>query len=152
MRKKEKEIEDLETIEEIIRRSPVCRLGMCDGDSPYVVPVNFGYRERKIFIHSALEGRKIDVLRRNSRVCAVFETDCEVLPARDACDWSVRYRCVIAFGTAVLVSDPLQKRAGLDVLMAHYARGRFDYPDEKLERTAMIRVDVEEMTGKQSGW
>lgn len=152
MRKKEKEITDPKTIEAIVRRAVVCRLAMCDGDRPYVVPVNFGYRDRTLYVHSAPEGRKIDVLRRNPRVCAVFETDREMLPAREACDWSVRYRSVIAFGTATLVSDPEEKRAGLDALMAHYARGRFDYPVEKLERTAVIRVDVEEMTGKQSGW
>lgn len=152
MRKKEKEITDPNQIEAVVRRASVCHLGMCDGDRPYVVPVNYGYRDRTLFVHSAPEGRKIEVLRRNPRVCAVFEVDCEILPARDACDWGVRYRSVIAFGNASLVSDPNEKREGLDVLMAHYARGRFHYPDDRLERTAVIRVDVEGWTGKQSGW
>ena len=87
---------------------------------PYVVPVCFGYEGDILYFHSAPRGRKLDILRRNSAVCFEFDVDCEVVPAKSACGWSMRFRSVVGFGDASLVEDPEEKRKALDVIMGQY--------------------------------
>ena len=45
MRRKDKEILDKKEIESIIKKAGVCRLGLSDNNIPYIVPLNFGYRD-----------------------------------------------------------------------------------------------------------
>jgi nitroimidazol reductase NimA-like FMN-containing flavoprotein (pyridoxamine 5'-phosphate oxidase superfamily) len=152
MRKKDKEITDTKLIEAVIQRCQVCRIGLSDNGIPYVVPVCFGYRDRTVFIHCATEGRKIDIINRNDRVCVEFDSDYELVKGDHACAWGMRYRSVIAWGRASLIEDLREKREALDTIMAHYAAGSFKYPKRKLAITAIIAVKIEEMTGKQSGY
>lgn len=152
MRRKEKEITDRSVMEEIIGQAQVCHLGLADGDQPYMVPMNFGYRDGTLYLHGALEGRKMEILRRNPKVCVAFDIHARVLPAENACKWGVRFQSVIAFGKAVILEDPVEKTRGLDVIMAHYSERSHTYPDKALAATAVIRIAVDTMTGKQSGF
>ncbi len=68
MRKKNQEIADPKIIEEILKESEICRLAMMDGDKPYILPFNYGYKDNCIYIHCAKEGKKIDLLRKNGEV------------------------------------------------------------------------------------
>jgi uncharacterized protein len=152
MRRKEREIPDQTEIEQVLLRFPVCRIGMYDGEWPYVVPVKFGYREWILYFHCAPEGRKVDILRRNPRGCFEADGDSEMIRGDMPCRWTFRYRSVIGVGIAHLVTDAGEKRMGLDVIMSHYAEGPFEYIDSALARTCVGRVDVESMTGKQGGY
>ena len=152
MRKIDKEITDSELIEAVIQRCQVCRLGLSDDGTPYVVPVCFGYRDRTVFIHCATEGRKIDIIKRNNVVCVEFDIDYELVPGKQACGWSMKYRSVIAGGTASFIENPLEKQRAFDIIMAHYSADSFEYTDKKLALTAIITVTIEHMTGKQSGY
>ena len=73
MRKVEREIRDQAEILAIMNEALVCRLGFSDEGTPYVVPMNFGLGENCLYLHCAREGRKLDILRKNDRVC--FEMD-----------------------------------------------------------------------------
>lgn len=150
MRRKEKEITDLQAIEAIIRRAQVCRLALTDGEHPYVIPLFFGYQKGALYFHSAIEGKKIELLRKNRNVCFEVDIDTEILKADEACAWGANYKSVIGFGKAVLLEDAAQKRKGLEIIMRHYASREFRFPDAKIEKTAVIRVEITEITGKQS--
>ena len=150
MRRHEMEIADPRAIEAILQQAMVCRVAMCDGDRPYVVPLTYGYADGCLFFHSAREGRKMDVLARNPKVC--FEADLveEWLPAEQPCAWSVRYRSVIGFGRATLVDEPQEKKRALDVIMRHYGGSSYEYTEKALASVAVVKVEVEHMTGKSS--
>ncbi len=150
MRRSEKEITDRAEIDGIIRQCKVCHLGLCDGNQPYVVPVSFGYDGQAVYIHSARMGRKVDVLRNNNRVCVEFEIVQDLITGPQACDWSVHFKSVMGFGTAVQVDDPAEKRVALALLMAQYTDGEFTFPADMLARTAIIKVALETLTGKKS--
>ena len=152
MRRAEREIKDRKAIEEIVRRATVCRLGLCDGHMPYVVPLSFGYEDNCLYFHSAAEGRKIEIIKDNPNVC--FEVDLaeEYVGADVPCDWAVKYRSVIGFGTAQLLEGVEEKRRALDVILAHYSDREYEYPPGALDKVVVIRVDVESMTGKQAGY
>jgi nitroimidazol reductase NimA-like FMN-containing flavoprotein (pyridoxamine 5'-phosphate oxidase superfamily) len=70
MRKKDKEIKDKELMESILKRAIICRMGLSENNVPYIVPLNFGYKNNFLYFHSAKEGRKIDMIRnRASGAC-----------------------------------------------------------------------------------
>ena len=90
MRRKDREIIEIQAIEEIIRRSLVCRLGLSDENGiPYIVPLCFGYHDRTVYFHTAQEGKKLDILQKNDRVCVEFDIDQEIVHGQNACDWGI---------------------------------------------------------------
>jgi nitroimidazol reductase NimA-like FMN-containing flavoprotein (pyridoxamine 5'-phosphate oxidase superfamily) len=152
MRRKDKEIQEPDEIVGIIEKAPVCRLGLCCNNVPYVVPVSFGYREGCLYLHCAKQGKKMDMIRANPRVCFEIDVDVEPIESDQPCDWGMKYASVIGFGTASVLEDPEEKKKGLDVIMEHYSpRPPQPYSNPVLEQTAVVRVQVEEMTGKRSG-
>jgi nitroimidazol reductase NimA-like FMN-containing flavoprotein (pyridoxamine 5'-phosphate oxidase superfamily) len=150
LRRKEKEIAAKSEIESIIRKSLVCRLGLADEGLPYIVPLCFGYKSNILYFHSAEEGRKIEILKRNNRVCFEFDIGSEVQPGKTACDWGMKFRSVIGFGRASFIADPEEKREALDVIMAQYADGTFEYSEKAFKKALVIKVEIESITGKGS--
>ena len=151
MRRNDKQINDIAVVHDILSRGMFCRLGLCEGDMPYVVPACFGYEDNALYFHCAKEGKKLDILRKNNNVCFEVEVDCKIVEADQACDWGMGYKSVIGFGKAVFVEDVELKRKGLDVIMRHYSGGSFEYSVDAVENTVVIKVEIESMTGKQSG-
>lgn len=152
MRKKDKEISDITTIENIIRRASVCRLALCEDGRPYVVPLCFGYEDGILYFHSAREGKKLDILRKNNNVCFEVDIDCELVKADEACKWSMKYKSVIGFGKAIIIDDVELKREALDIIVKNYTEDSFEYPVEAVKGAVIIKVEIESVTGKQSGY
>jgi uncharacterized protein len=152
MRKKEKEIREKTAVEDVIRRAQVCHLGLCDNQTPYVVPVCFGYADGSLYFHCAPEGRKLDLIRKNPLVCFQVEVDVALVRHEKACKWTVNYRSVIGTGRASRVTDSEEKRRALGLVMRHYNGDANDMSQEAMDRAAIVRIDIEEMSGKQNGY
>jgi uncharacterized protein len=151
MRRADREITDIKEIETIIQRAGICRIGLAVGNIPYVVPMNFGYQDRCLYLHSAPQGRKLEMLKANPTVCFEIEADVEIVPDPSACGWGTRYSCVIGQGQASFVGDAPGKIAALDVIMRHYdPHTTYQYPPETLARLAVIKIAIETMSGKRS--
>lgn len=152
MRRKEREITDRTALDEIVHKALICRLAMCDGDQPYVIPLNFGYDGNSLYIHCAREGKKLDILKKNNRVCFEVDADHELVKGESACDWGFKAKSVIALGKAVLIEDGEEKRRALGIIMEHYgARPPYSYREKGFQKALIIKVDVENMTGKKLG-
>ena len=139
-------------IKAIIKKATVCRLGIVYGDRPYIVPLCFGYQDNAIYFHGALKGQKIDLINKNPKVCFEFDIPSDATGEEEACKWSMEYQSVIGFGKAVLIEDPDEKRKALGVIMAQYSDQQFKFPDNMVKATAIIKVEIESMTGKQAGF
>lgn len=150
MRRSDRAITDPQELESVLREAAVCRMGLCDEGKPYVVPMNYGYRDGSVFLHSAAEGRKIDILRRNPNVCLEFEKDVELVPAEAACSFSMKYRSVIASGKAVFLEGTEEKSFGLNAIMLQYTGREFVFPPQALEKIVVLRVDLAECSGKHN--
>jgi nitroimidazol reductase NimA-like FMN-containing flavoprotein (pyridoxamine 5'-phosphate oxidase superfamily) len=148
MRQKDKEIKDRAAIDGIIRRCRVCHLAMCDEGQPYVVPLNFGYDGRFLYFHAALEGRKIDIIKRNNRVGFEFDILHDIVTAQRACDWGAKYESVIGSGAAEIVDDLDAKKQVLEWIMHQYGSDANDFSDEILKKTLILRVLILEISGK----
>ncbi|NJD04112.1 MAG: hypothetical protein FIA99_16290 [Ruminiclostridium sp.] len=73
MRRKYKEITDKQLINDILSKAEIIRLAMIDNGNPYLVAMNYAYIDGCLYMHSAKEGRKIDILSKNNKVA--FQTD-----------------------------------------------------------------------------
>lgn len=152
MRRKDKQIHDKLIINEILTKSHVCRIGFSVDNQPYIVPVNYGYADNNIFIHSAPEGKKIELIKRNNNICFEIELDSRVISNEIACNWTTKYRSIIGYGRVSVITDKSEKIKGLDLIMSKYgATGENKYQDKSLERIVILRIDIEDITAKQSG-
>ena len=152
MRRKEKEILDREEIESIIKKADVCRLGLSDNNIPYIVPLNFGYKENCLYFHTAKVGKKMDMIKTNNMVCFELDIDHEVVRAENPCDWNMKFQSVIGYGKAFVLTDAEEKRRALDVIIEHYSGQTDEYAEKLVDRLAVIKVEIESMTGKKSGY
>lgn len=154
MRKKDREIAHTDEIESIIGRSDVCRVAFANDNQPYIVTMNFGYRggvKKELYFHCANEGRKLEMIRRNNNVCFEMDTDHELHESESACDFGMKYSSVVGFGRIFIVTDEPGKKAGLNAIMKHYSgKDDFEFRDTSLHRTTILKLEIDEMTGKKA--
>jgi hypothetical protein len=151
VRRKDREITDRALIERIMEKASVCRIAVSENDRPYIIPMNFGYQDNCLYLHSAGEGKKIDIIKKNRNICFEMEAECEFVKAEKPCDWSMKYYSVVGFGKAFLADGYEQKRKGLDAIVKKYTGKPYsEYPEAVLEKLAVIRVEIDSITGKKS--
>lgn len=152
MRRSDRELRDPGQLLEIIDACKVFRLAMVAEGRPYLVPLNFGYAyeggQFEFYFHSALQGRKLDLLRQNPQVC--FELDCghALVPAGLPCGYSYRYASIIGEGTVELVEEPARKVLYLQRLLRHQTGRDFPLQEEQAASVAVGRILVHSLTGK----
>jgi uncharacterized protein len=152
MRRFDKEIKDPVVIEEILQRSQLCRIGLVDGDEAYIVPLNFGYSNSVLYFHSAPQGRKMDLIRKNPNVTFEITMTSEILSGEKPCQWTTRYRSVMGTGTMDIVNNKGSKVSGLNVIMKKYgAEGDLVYDEALLDRMVILKLRIDTMHAKQSG-
>lgn len=152
MRRKDKEVTDQSIIQEIIDQSQLCRIALFDDEYPYIVPFNYGYLDHTFYFHSATSGKKIDLIRKNNKVCFEIEYFSEVVTDEKACKWASKYRSIVGFGVLDFVVDPIEKKNGMDAIMKHYGRrDNLIYDEKVFDRVAILKLSVTELTAKQSG-
>ena len=148
MRRREKEITDIKSIEKIIFKAKVCRLALTQNNTPYIVPVCFGYNSKVIYFHSAKEGEKIDIMRKNNKVCFEFDIDSEIIESKYPCKWGMKYRSVIGLGKAIIIEDVKEKQKALSIIMQNYTDKTFTFPEGNLNSTFVVKIDIEHISGK----
>ena len=153
MRRKDREVTEQARINEIIQNCDCLRLALADEGAPYIVPVSFGYAEgeRTFYFHGAKEGRKMDLIRKNAM--AGFELDCKhaLKESEKACGYSYFFQSVVGTGKICILEDVEEKKKGLLAVMAHYTGQKdWEFPENMLEMTAVLRLNVEEMSAKEN--
>jgi len=151
MRRSEREITSREEIDAIIGGCQVCRLAFALGNEPYIVPLSFGYDGTKLYFHTAPEGRKIEFIRGNNRVCFEMERETRLHHHEElACRWTCSYESVIGYGSILEITDPAEKVYALNRIMLHYSGREWSFPDAALERTRIWALRIETVGGKRS--
>ena len=154
MRRQERELRNKETIEAILKRSPVGRMATINREGfPIIKPVNFLYWKGKIYIHSSMDGEKIDDIRRGTPICFELDEPISYVAARgSACTASYYYRSILIKGKALLMEGQDKKLGILELLMKKYQpEGGYErITDAILKKTAVIEISIEEITGKEN--
>lgn len=153
MRRKDREVTDFSEICRIIDECDIVRLGLSDGEFPYIVPVNFAYTVRdgqlEFYVHGAMAGRKFELMNRN-KVCS-FEMD---IPLEMDCvvekkDVTMRYKSVMGRATITFLEGEEKQNAIDNIIMARYEATRhFEYNISAVARTAVAKLSVIDITAK----
>jgi hypothetical protein len=153
MRRKDRQIKDIRDLESIISQSDVCRVAFADNNLPYIVTMNFGYSggdNPAFFFHCAGEGKKLEMIRKNNYVCFEMDTGHELYEGENGCDWGMKYSSIVGYGKISVIEEREAKIHGLDCIMSQYSqRKEFTYDERVLGNTTILRLDIEEMTGKR---
>ena len=152
MTKRELQITDLNEIKAILDKAKVLRLGLAVNNEPYVVPMNYGYtmedEKLTLYLHSAVRGKQLDMLRANPKV--FFELDCDLQPFDGVkpCQYGLSYSSLMGRGEAVLVEDVEEKMEAMTVLMKTQTGRDFSFNEQLVSIVAVVRIDVAEYTAK----
>jgi nitroimidazol reductase NimA-like FMN-containing flavoprotein (pyridoxamine 5'-phosphate oxidase superfamily) len=150
MRYKDLEI-DRKRIARILNDCTVLRLGLNDDPYPYIVPLNYVYDSGFIYFHSAMEGRKIELLKRNKHICFEVDKEIGIRKSVKPCDWGAQYESVFGTGMAELIMDNDEKRKILGKLMRKYSgSSQWTFSPEVVEKTALVRIIIDTISGKAS--
>ena len=152
MTKRERQVTDESRIEEILDTAKVLHLGLCVNNEPYVVPMNYGWTREAgklvIYLHSAVRGRKLDMLQANPKV--FFELDCDRVPFEGElpCQYGLAYSSLMGQGKARIIEDVEEKMAAMTALMKTQVQKDFTFNEKLVSIVAVVRIDVEEYTAK----
>jgi nitroimidazol reductase NimA-like FMN-containing flavoprotein (pyridoxamine 5'-phosphate oxidase superfamily) len=152
MRRKEREITERAEIDTILASTNVMHLALADGDVPFLVPVFYAYDGTFICFHSARVGTKIEILKRNPKVCFEVSIDHGVIESDQACDFEAKHRTVIGFGKAHFIEEEAEKVLILNRIVGRFTTKQFEYPPANLRGTAVIRIQIESLKGKKHGF
>ena len=121
-----------------------------DGGYPYAVPLSYVYADGTIIFHSAVQGHKVDAIRRDNRCSfCVIEQD-EIRPA----EFTTYFRSVIAFGRIQILEAADEKVQALSLLGRRYSpndeAGLQHEIDKSLDHVMLLRLDIEHISGKEA--
>ena len=152
MTKRERQITDPVLIRRILDRAKVLHLGLCANNEPYVVPMNYGYTEEDghpvIFLHSAVRGKKLDMIRENPNVFFTLECDLQPFEGNLPCQYGLAYSSVMGKGQARIIEDAEEKKRAMSILMKTQTGKDFSFEDRLVSVVAVIRIDVTAYTAK----
>ena len=155
MRRNDREITNTEELIGIIEKCKVCRLGLSCNNIPYVIPLNFGfsfqYNQLSLFFHSAVQGKKIDIIRDNNNGCFEIDCDSRLVIAEKPCAYGYLFKSVIGFGKIFILNSSAEKTEGLNLIMKHQT-GKdiiYNYSDDDLKNVCVYKLVVDSFTGKQ---
>lgn len=151
MRRKDKE-RDEQFAWKVLRDAKYGVLAVCDGNTPYCVPVNYVADEggRAVYLHCAAGGRKWEILQNEPPVCFTAVSYASMVSEQMTTDFD----SAVLHGRARVVRDEAEKRRVLQLLVerldpAAIAKGKF-CGTATVTRTAVVKLEVDELTGKQS--
>ena len=155
MRRTDRKVTAFTEIVEIMKECDVCRIGFAVGNEAYIVPLNFGLKlefgRLTLYFHCAAAGRKLELMRRNPRVCFEMDRAHRLITGSMACQYSMEYESVMGEGKLELIQQAEGKRRGLECIMEHYEKGqRFFFDNAQLERVEVLKLTVDSLSGKRA--
>lgn len=154
MRRKDREITDLNTIKKIIEKCKIMHLGLSKDNTPYVVPLNFGFDSQNnlIYFHCASQGMKLDFLESNSLACLQFCTEYNLSVPENpdqGCGYGFNYESVTAWGNGSLVYDTAEKIRALKLLMIQQTGKDFEFTEKEAQTVTIVRIKIDSFSGKK---
>ncbi len=147
MRKKEREVTDLNEIRDILENNDICRVAFKDNDGIYIVPLSYGYSldndNLVLYFHGAKEGRKTFAFENELEIG--FEIDEKnQLKGKDdiGCSYTYFYRSIIGTGKASIVKDFEDKKNALDIIMRNVTKkDNFRYNKAAIDNVLVMKLE-----------
>lgn len=154
MRRSDREISNKNEILEVMEKCDVCRLALNDTEQgyPYILPLNFGMKtdggQVVLYFHGANKGRKYELIAKDNRVTFEMDHGHQLVLDETSGNCTMNYESVIGRGRIEIVSGE-EKEDALRVLMQHYREENFPYNKAVVPQTTILKLTVEEMSGKR---
>lgn len=153
MRRKDREVTDINQIKDILESCPCCRLGFYDNGEIYIVPLNFGYilddRKAVLYFHSAKEGRKIDLISKSDIVGFEMDRGYKLIEGETACAYSASFQSIIGSGEITFVNNIAEKEEALKAIMYHNTKSRdWQFTSDMLNAVCIFKVTVTKLSCK----
>lgn len=153
MRRKDREVTQINDLLNIIDNCKVCRIGTRDKNGLYIIPMNFGYTyefdKLTLFFHSAKEGRKIDALLENSDVCFEMDYGHHLIEGETPCEYGYSFKSIIGNGSAKFINDIEEKKYALTMFMKHQIGQEPQFNNKMVESVCVFKIDVYSFSGKE---
>jgi nitroimidazol reductase NimA-like FMN-containing flavoprotein (pyridoxamine 5'-phosphate oxidase superfamily) len=150
MQRKDREITNREEIDQILNEALVFRVAFARDNEPYLVPLFYGYDGRRLYFHTARQGRKLEFLAANNRVCFEVEGPFEIVARDRACNWSAYFQSVIGCGRVTEMQSIEEKQYAINQIMRHYSGREWQLEASDFETTRVWCIDIESLSGKRS--
>jgi nitroimidazol reductase NimA-like FMN-containing flavoprotein (pyridoxamine 5'-phosphate oxidase superfamily) len=143
-----------EEFEKIIHEAQVCYVGLSENDSPYVVPMNYAWEEGAFYLHAAPEGYKLEILRKNPKVCLNINIGNELFHRHKevGCSWGMKYKSITVSGNASFIADYDDKYRIMQLFMLKFSGETYEFSEPSIRNVAIVKVAVAKMTGKVYGY
>ena len=153
MRRKDREVSDIKAITDILELCRTASIAMADEQTPYVVPLSYGYELKGdaliLYFHCAKEGRKTDILRRNNRVCFTVFCEGEPVQTEIPCNCGYYFSSIIGNGTAQFIEDPDEKRYALGKMFEHQTGKKAEFTRAQADSVCVFQIVSRDFTGKR---
>lgn len=153
MRRKDREVKNIDEIIEILQMCKTCHVAMVDDGKPYVVPLSYGYEVRgnklTLYLHSAKEGRKIDILKKNNKVCFEISIEGEPIYAETPCNSGYYYSSIIGNGEVIFIENSNEKCNALSNMFMQQAGKKVDFNEEQASSVCVYKIESTDFVGKR---
>jgi nitroimidazol reductase NimA-like FMN-containing flavoprotein (pyridoxamine 5'-phosphate oxidase superfamily) len=149
---------DDEWIRAFLKEAEVGHVATSLHDQPFLTPTTFWYDEEnhQIVFHSNVAGRIRSNIESNPKVSMEASELGKLLPSNVALEFSLQFRSVVIFGTARIISDPVEARKMLYGLISKYfpkmtaGREYREITDKELRATSIYAIKIEAWSGKEN--
>lgn len=170
MRRKDREM-PVQFAHQVIDNATYGVVSMIDGDMPYSVPLSIVRSGDVLYFHSAMQGRKVDVMTGNANVSIVFvgdksvpdnysDNELEVINSDASMAvklisnvFTTEFESAIVTGVVQLVDDEADKIAAMRLICEKYTPDKMAYFDMAIDaglaRTNVYRVKIETVSAKR---
>ncbi len=150
MRRSDREITSAEGREAVLAKGTVAHLALMDTDGgPYIVPLDYGWDGKHIYMHCANKGKKLDCIDADNRAAlniVSYAAMSDLAEANKACDLGTWYESATVFGRIHRVTDPAERAHGFAAILKQHGAGHLPFTD--MPATVVLRVDIERLTAK----
>lgn len=151
MRRYDREMTDISEICRLIDKCDTLRVGFCDGQVPYIVPLSFGYElcgENFVFyVHGAKSGRRHGLAEKCPQVCVEADI-CLGFVSRGKGEQTADYKSFIGTGSISTVSGT-EAVKGLELICRHCGFDKMDCTEAVVKNTCVEKIVVTEFSAKQ---
>lgn len=154
MRRKDREVTDFNQIISIIDKCEIIRIGLADGDFPYIVPLNFHYEvtdknQINFYIHGAMAGRKYELMQKLKKCSFEMDVPLKIDYLYDCHDITMRYESVMGTATLEFINDEDKEQVMQEKILSRYEEmSKFPWNRDSLKRCAIVKLSVNEITAK----
>ena len=143
---------DHETVHALLDAAALCHVAYVIDGQPFCTPTLFWREGTRLYWHGSSASRMLRNLSAGERACLTVTHFDSLVLARCGYNHSADYRSVMAFGTARLLEDPVEKERALvmmvDRLFPQRTAGLRPSTAQEIKATSVVWMEIDDASAK----